>query len=564
MFGFDRSFTFLVVCLAWALQHYTFGSVVIWYIFAVPLSCCIVYALGTYDHGYWASRGIFSPPAWPFVGHIKSVVMFQEQGGLCFKSIYDKYKDFRFLGTHQFYQRTLVVRDPSLIKRMCVNDFQHFVDRGFFFREDVDPLAGSVLYLRGSRWKRLRAKISPIFSPNKLRGMFPLIDNTAEEFLKRVVKRCLNEDAVKIKENKAKTNAEENNNSYSDGYKVDNASTIVDGEKLVGGFTADAIVPCAFGLKSNVMDNEHDPFAEALHAFYEMSLYNIFEKTMRQFWPAFVLFFRMRIIPKKTHDFFYNIVTSVLRDREKGVQEKRGDFIDMMMALRNEDGNTSAKPVEKDVEITDMVIAANAFIIFLGGFETTSATLAFMFLELAERPDVQHKMREEIREVAARHGGEITYEALQELTYMEMVIQEILRLYPPFPSIQRICTKDYVIPDTDIAIQEGTIILFPTLGIQRDEQYFEKADCFVPERWAEGAPPPPPGVYMPFGDGPRYCIGKRFAVIQMKCFLARLLRRVQLSPAPGRQQRTAPHAADPRSPLTLHPLHSRVTVALLP
>ncbi|XP_028164104.1 cytochrome P450 6B1-like [Ostrinia furnacalis] len=547
MFGFKRSVAFLVVTLAWALQYYTFRSVLLWYIFAVPLSLAVVYAVGTYDHEYWADRGIFAPPALPFVGHIKTVVTFKEQGGLFFKRIYDQYKDLRFLGTHQFYQRTLVVRDPDLIKRICVNDFQHFVDRGFFFREDVDPLAGSVLFLRGAKWKRLRAKISPIFSPNKLRSMFPLIDNTAKEFLVRVKKQCT----------KNKHDASNNASEKDKIVAKEETTAEVKFEKFVGGFTADAIVPCAFGLKSNVMDNEDDPFAVALHAFYEMSLFNIFEKTMRQFWPAFVLFFRMRIIPKKTHDFFYNIVCSVLRAREKGDQEKRGDFIDMMMALRNDDTNQNSKPVEEDIEITDMVIAANAFIIFLGGFETTSSTLAFLFLELAAHPEVQDKMRSEIEEVIAKHG-QMTYEALQDLTYMEMVILETLRLYPPFPTIQRMCTKDYTIPGTTAVVEEGTIVLFPTLGIHRDEQYFPDAEAFRPTRWAGAAPPP--GVYAPFGDGPRYCIGKRFAMIQMKSCLSQVVPRVRVFPV---TPRAGPFAADPRSPLTLHPYDSRVRISLI-
>ncbi|KOB57801.1 putative cytochrome P450 CYP6AX1 protein, partial [Operophtera brumata] len=192
-------------------------------------------------------------------------------------------------------------------------------------------------------------------------------------------------------------------------------SAAVDSEKLVGGYTADAIVPCAFGLKSRVMYNDKDPFAVALQSFYEMSVFNIFEKTMRQFWPAFVLFFRMRIIPKKTHDFFYNIVTSVVRARQNGEQEKRGDFIDMMMALRSDDTNNINKTAD-DVEIT------NAFIIFLGGFETTSSTLAFLFMELAAHPRVQDTMREEILRLMEKHDGNISYELLQELNYMEMVI----------------------------------------------------------------------------------------------------------------------------------------------
>ncbi|KAI8433993.1 hypothetical protein MSG28_012144 [Choristoneura fumiferana] len=493
-------------------------------------------------------------------------------------------------GTHQFFQRTLVIRDPALIKRVCVTDFAYFVDRGFFFNEEVDPLAGSVLFLRGQEWRRLRAKISPIFSPNKLKGMFPIIENTAQEFLKRVAALPTRAGAEHVKIN-------------------DEDAVLVDSEKLVGGYTADAIVPCAFGVKSQVMDDDNDPFAVALQAFYEMSLSGLFEKTMRQFWPAFSLFFRMKIIPQKTHDFFYNIVTSVLRDRENGVVERRGDFIDMMMALRNDDKNNNKAEKDEDyVEIivsangliaksldqhlkrlsldqgpdteggtsghgthrpevphsaalttADMVISANAFIIFLGGFETTSSTLAFLLLELAANPEVQEKMRREIQDVLGER--ELTYEVLHELEYMEMVIQETLRLYPPFPSIQRQCTRDYTIPETGYVVEKGTIVLFPTLAIQRDEQYWPAAGSFIPERWS--GPAPPPGVYMPFGDGPRYCIGKRFAMIQMKCCLARLLQRVRVSPAPFAEPRSEPFEPDPRSPLTLHPKDSRITISFI-
>ncbi|CAH2049568.1 unnamed protein product, partial [Iphiclides podalirius] len=395
--------------------------------------------------------------------------------------------------------------------------------------------------------------------------MFPLIENTAKEFVHRV--RELVTNAINVtKDDIGAINGDvierEKNRGDTNGVAV------VDSEKLVGGYTADAIVPCAFGLKSSVMDNPNDPFAVALQAFYEMTPFNIFEKTMRQFWPAFVLFFRMRIIPKKTHDFFYNIVTSVLRARENGVQEKRGDFIDMMMALRSDDRNNNLAKAdsENDVEITDMVISANAFIIFLGGFETTSSTLAFLFLELAAHQEVQERMRREIMEVLSKRDGRMTYEVLQELTYMEMAIQETLRLYPPFPSIQRMCTKDYTIPGTSTVVEKGTIVLFPTLGIQRDEQYFENASAFVPERWADDQPVPAPGVYMPFGDGPRYCIGKRFAMIQMKCCLVKVLQHFKISPALGVgafKPRTEPFEADPRSPLALHPADSRVRLSLL-
>ncbi|CAH2087205.1 unnamed protein product [Euphydryas editha] len=246
------------------------------------------------------------------------------------------------VGVHQFFRRTLVVCDPELIKRMCVNDFAHFTDRGFFFDRELDPLAESVLYLRGNEWKKLRAKISPIFSPIKLKGMLPIIENTANEFVQRV-RKLLTNDKTKNKKDSNDNDNENNNNEVH--------SSVVDSEELLGGYTADAIVPCAFGVKSHVMDNPNDPFAVALGAFYDLSFYNIFEKTMRHLWPTFVLFFKMRTIPKKTHDFFYNIVTNVIKDRKNGVQEKRGDFIDMMMALRSED-KPEFEDKENDVKIS--------------------------------------------------------------------------------------------------------------------------------------------------------------------------------------------------------------------
>ncbi|XP_013183684.2 cytochrome P450 6B2 [Amyelois transitella] len=542
MYGFKKPLVLLFFILSYAIRYCTFGNDALWLIFASLLTLTVLLALGTYDHDYWSNRGVFSPPAWPFVGHIWSSITFKEQAGLCYKRIYDAHKDKRILGTHQFYVRTLLVCDPELIRKICVNDFQHFVDRGMYFNREVDPLAESVLYLRGGEWKKLRAKISPLFSPNKLRGMYPLIETTADDFV------------AKIK-------------NLLEGFQN---GGVFKCEKLAGGFTADAIVPCAFGVKSHVMHNDHDPFAVALHAFYELSPSNILQKTMLHFWPKFAMFFRMRNIPKKTQDFFYDVVTNVLRSRERGELEKRGDFIDMMMALRQDDNNNNSsnnKTIEKDdTQITDMIISANAFIIFLGGFETTSSTLAFMLLELAADPRVQDAMRREVMEVLTRNGGHVSYDQLQELTYMDMVINETLRLYPPFATIQRQCTKDYTIPGTKVVVEEGTILMFPTLAIQRDEQYFEQASAFIPERWRRA---PPPGVFMPFGDGPRYCLGKRFAILQMKCCLVRLLSNFSFSPAPNKSgdmlaERAEPFPADARSPITFHPADSTLKISLLP
>lgn len=98
MFGFKKSWILLSIILAWALRYYTFEYTLLWYIFALILIGSIVLALGTYDHDYWAKKGVFSPKPYPFVGHIWSLITFKDQSGVCFKRIYDTYKNEKFLG----------------------------------------------------------------------------------------------------------------------------------------------------------------------------------------------------------------------------------------------------------------------------------------------------------------------------------------------------------------------------------------------------------------------------------------------------------------------------------
>lgn len=98
MFGFKRSMVQAVAVLSWALNYYTFDNLFLWSLITTLLAVAVLLAITTYDHDYWKDRGVFSPPAWPVVGHILSVVRFKEQGGMCFKRIYETYRNVRFLG----------------------------------------------------------------------------------------------------------------------------------------------------------------------------------------------------------------------------------------------------------------------------------------------------------------------------------------------------------------------------------------------------------------------------------------------------------------------------------
>lgn len=84
---------------------------------------------------------------------------------------------------------------------------------------------------------------------------------------------------------------------------------------------------------------------------------------------------------------------------------------------------------------------------------------------------------------------------------------EILRRYPTLPFLNRICTKDYPVPNSDLIITEGTPIIISHLGLMRDPKYFPEPDQFLPDRFSADNPMYNPNAFIPFGDGPRTCIG---------------------------------------------------------
>ncbi|KAF2880403.1 hypothetical protein ILUMI_25770 [Ignelater luminosus] len=136
--------------------------------------------------------------------------------------------------------------------------------------------------------------------------------------------------------------------------------------------------------------------------------------------------------------------------------------------------------------------------------------------ELCVNPDIQSRLRKEILDTIKTHG-DLTYEAVQDMKYLNMVVSETLRKYPLTPLIQRECESDYTIPETGIVIEKGVGILISQHGLHWDPKYFPNPEKFDPERFSdENRQKIPSYVYLPFGDGPRNCIGERFGLLSTK------------------------------------------------
>lgn len=131
---------------------------------------------------------------------------------------------------------------------------------------------------------------------------------------------------------------------------------------------------------------------------------------------------------------------------------------------------------------------------------------------MAKKPILQKRLKTEIKEMFEANNGELTYDAIKNMEYLEMVFQEISRLHPSLPYLERRCIQDYSMePFSDLVIRKGTPVIIPICSIQRDPTYFPEPNKFDPERFsAENKLNVNPYTAMAFGAGPRKCIGKLF------------------------------------------------------
>ena len=169
---------------------------------------------------------------------------------------------------------------------------------------------------------------------------------------------------------------------------------------------------------------------------------------------------------------------------------------------------------------------AQGWIFFIAGYETTATTLSFCSYELALHPEVQEKLFEEV-ESAVDSKGEINYETLSKLPYLDAVLSETLRMYPPVIRLERRAMTDrYKLGDTGLVLNKGQEIEIPVYAIHHSEEFYPNPDKFYPERFLpENRNQIKPYTYLPFGAGPRNCIGMRFALMEAKLGIAQIVRR---------------------------------------
>ncbi|KAL6418474.1 hypothetical protein ACFW04_012069 [Cataglyphis niger] len=223
------------------------------------------------------------------------------------------------------------------------------------------------------------------------------------------------------------------------------------------------------------------------------------------FLPSIVRLTRVKLFGKEPTIFLRKVFWETITQRMES-DIKRNDLIDILLELKKNYGDQDYNGFKFDGD--DLMAQAASF--FSAGFETSSTTTAFALYELALQPDIQSTLRKEIVEALDKSDGKITYDMTTSLPYLDMVVSETLRMYPPLGYLNRMPSETYKVPNFDLVIEKDTPIYIPMLGLHYDPEYFPNPNKFDPERFnEENKRDRPACVYFPFGEGPRACIGEK-------------------------------------------------------
>jgi cytochrome P450 len=206
---------------------------------------------------------------------------------------------------------------------------------------------------------------------------------------------------------------------------------------------------------------------------------------------------------------------------QRRAEGQRKDLLSVLLHARHESDGSG---------MTDQQLRDEAMTLFLAGHETTALALAWGGYLLAQHPHVVEKLHAELHQVLG--GRTPTAADLPNLPYTEMVIQEVMRLYPPAYAIGRQAIGPCTIGG--YPIPAGGTVLMSQWVVHRDPRYYDDPERFYPERWADGlAKRLPRYAYFPFGGGQRVCIGNTFALMELPLVLATIAQRFRFSLPPG-------------------------------
>lgn len=346
-------------------------------ILCVAVTFCSVYLYFKYKFTYWLRKGVpHLAPSFPYGNRLKEA----RQTGLLLRDHYAalKHSGLPFFGMYFMHNPVAIPTSPKLIKAVLVRDFPHFTDRGIYYNADTDPLSAHLFALSGPEWRSLRHLLTPTFTSGKMKFMYPTIVEVAARF-----EQCL--------------------------AGIDGQGQAMELKELLVRYTVDIIGTCSFGIECNSMKDPKAEFLRMGQSLFSAPRYPSAVSTMVSSFQGIARMLGAKVFPDDVTEFFRSAVRETVSYREANAV-RRNDFLDLLIDLK------------KEGQINVEQLAAQCFLFFIAGFETSATTMMYALYELSVNQDIQIKVRAEINDVLQKHDGRFTYEAMQNMHYLEQVV----------------------------------------------------------------------------------------------------------------------------------------------
>lgn len=338
-----------------------------------------------YTYSYWSRKGVpYIEPEIPWGNFRKFTEI--HQSALIEQFYHEKKGNGQFFGIYAFQNPMIVPTDLELIKNIMIKDFGHFQDRGIYFNEKHDPLSATLFSIEGQKWRQLRMKLTPTFTSGKMKFMFPTVLSVGDRFVDTIDKMI-----------------------EKDGFAD------VEIKELLARFTTDVIGECAFGIECNSLANPDTDFRTMGRKVFINDKWLLMKFFLFTMFPETARFFGGRTTAKDVEQFFMGIVKETVQYRES-TDTVRKDFMNLLIGLKNE-------PAGQNITMNEL--AAQTFIFFVAGFETSSTVMTFALYEMTLQPDIQRKARDQVNRIMEKYDGKLTYEAVLELTYIDQILDGI-------------------------------------------------------------------------------------------------------------------------------------------
>ncbi|XP_075538299.1 cytochrome P450 3A24-like isoform X2 [Dermacentor variabilis] len=397
----------------------------------------------------------------------------------------------------------LLVKDVDLLKKVLIEDFQVFPDRGNIMGVLPAPINPEALVFVASvhRWKSLRGAISPAFTTSKLTQAFKVFETSSEALADIVGKQRA----------------------------VDRS---VDAMLLLRRYALDTILKAGFGIDMGVQKAEPGGFwdkltLESSRLFDSLGLQGItlLANCLPELQPLFVW---LATVTTWCTDMFValvkDLVEPVIERRREMNSNKACDILQVL--LKSEEVDAAAgNQVHNRLSRAEILV--NACVLVSAGLDSTVHAVICALYSVATHMDIQERLRKEIH-ATLKEEGQLTYHCLGRMKYLDMVIKESMRLYSQTVGfVARRAVSDYTYKD--LLIPKGVSIVAAASCLHVDPDIWSDPTVFDPERFSdENKAGINPISYLAFGSGPRNCVGRAFATLNVKTVTATLLSRYRV------------------------------------